>query len=248
MISKLPRWIEYGAFLLAALAGTVNAIGLMGFQHQSISHLSGTVTLLGSSLYNANDLTLHLLFIVLSFMLGAAISGFYIESTALKRGRRYGIALCTEGALLFTALYVLVNGSLTGHYFASAACGLQNAMITTYSGAIIRTTHMTGLITDLGIMIGERLKGRPFDRRKATLFLFIIAGFVSGGTLGAALFKHFDLYALAFPATFAFIIAFCYSTFLYVNKLTSKPSKNNTTNTLVTQTEQIAQNTNSINL
>lgn len=222
MISKLPRWIEFGAFLLAGLAGTVNAIGLMGFQHQSISHLSGTVTLLGSSLYNANGLTLHLLFIALSFMFGAAMSGFYIESSALRLGRRYGVALCTEGALLFLALYALINGSLTGHYFASAACGLQNAMITTYSGAIIRTTHMTGLITDLGIMLGERLKGRPFDRRKATLFLFIISGFISGGAFGAALFSYFDLYALAFPASFAFVIAICYSTYLYVNNIHSR--------------------------
>jgi len=36
MISKLPRWVEYGALLLAGLAGSVNAIGLLGFQHQAI--------------------------------------------------------------------------------------------------------------------------------------------------------------------------------------------------------------------
>ena len=50
MISKLPRWVEYGALLLAGLAGSVNAIGLLGFQHQAISHISGTMSLLGSSL------------------------------------------------------------------------------------------------------------------------------------------------------------------------------------------------------
>lgn len=49
MISKLPRWVEYGALLLAGLAGSVNAIGLLGFQHQAISHISGTMSLLGSS-------------------------------------------------------------------------------------------------------------------------------------------------------------------------------------------------------
>lgn len=94
MISKLPRWVEYGAFLLAALAGTVNAIGLLGFQHQSISHLSGTITLLGTGLETFNDQSLHLLMIVVSFMMGATLSGVFIESTALKLGRRYGVALC----------------------------------------------------------------------------------------------------------------------------------------------------------
>jgi uncharacterized membrane protein YoaK (UPF0700 family) len=46
----LPRWIELGAFTLALLAGTVNAVDLLGFAHQYISHLSGTATQLGAEL------------------------------------------------------------------------------------------------------------------------------------------------------------------------------------------------------
>ena len=41
VVSRLPKWVEYGAFILALVAGFVNAVGLLGFQHQSISHLSG---------------------------------------------------------------------------------------------------------------------------------------------------------------------------------------------------------------
>ncbi len=67
MISRLPRWVEYGAFLLALLAGCVNAVGLLGFQHQAITHLSGTVTQLGNSLLTGVDTTIHLLLIVFSF-------------------------------------------------------------------------------------------------------------------------------------------------------------------------------------
>lgn len=54
MISKLPRWVEYGSFLLALVAGLVNSIGLLGFKHQSISHLSGTATLLGTEMINSS--------------------------------------------------------------------------------------------------------------------------------------------------------------------------------------------------
>ena len=71
------------------------------------------------------------------------------------------------------AMAALSRGSPLGHYLASAACGLQNALVTNYSGATIRTTHVTGIFTDLGLMIGARLRGRPFDRRKALLFLLI---------------------------------------------------------------------------
>ena len=124
MISKLPRWVEYGAFLLALLAGIVNAIGLLGFQHQAVSHISGTVTLLGTSILEFNQQTGHLLLILISFLFGATLSGTFIESTALKLGRRYGVALCLESALLTLSYYLLSNGHQSGQYFTSAACGL----------------------------------------------------------------------------------------------------------------------------
>ncbi|MCA0936451.1 DUF1275 domain-containing protein [Vibrio alginolyticus] len=215
MISRLPRWVEYGAFLLALLAGCVNAVGLLGFQHQAISHISGTVTQLGNSLLTGVDNSIHLLLIVFSFLIGAAFSGFFIESSALKLGRRYGVALCIEGSLLLLSLGFLVQGNVYGQYLASAACGLQNAMITTFSGAVIRTTHMTGIITDLGIMIGESLRGRQFDRRKAKLFLFIFCGFLLGGVGGTALFTVYGLHTLIFPALLAFATALIYWAYLF---------------------------------
>lgn len=214
MISRLPRWVEYGAFLLALLAGCVNAVGLLGFQHQAITHISGTVTQLGNSLLTGIDSSIHLLFIIFSFLIGAAFSGFFIESSALKLGRRYGVALCIEGSLLLLSWGFLVQGNVYGQYLASAACGLQNAMITTFSGAVVRTTHMTGIITDLGIMIGESLRGRQFDRRKALLLLFIFIGFLLGGIAGAALFTVYGLHTLIFPALLAFGIALIYGVYL----------------------------------
>ncbi|WP_159650839.1 YoaK family protein [Vibrio atypicus] len=215
MISRLPKWVEYGAFLLALLAGVVNAIGLLGFQHQAVSHISGTVTLLGTSIEAFDQQTLHLLMVLLSFLLGATLSGVFIENTALKLGRRYGIALCIESGLLFISYLMLTKGFISGQYFASAACGLQNAMITTFSGAVVRTTHMTGIITDLGIMIGARLRGERFDYRKAKLFLFIFLGFVFGGTVGAKLYSLYELSALLMPIILALVLAVAYWLYLY---------------------------------
>lgn len=217
MISRLPKWVEYGAFLLALLAGVVNAIGLLGFQHQAVSHISGTVTLLGTSLESLNQQTFHLFMVVISFMLGAVLSGMFMEGTALKLGRRYGVALCIESGLLFIAYLLLQDGNLSGQYFTSAACGLQNAMITTFSGAVIRTTHMTGILTDLGIMIGSRIRGKGFDYRKAKLFLFIFAGFLSGGVIGANLYSAYALSALLMPIFFALVLAILYWGYLFIS-------------------------------
>lgn len=215
MITKLPRWIESGAFLLAVIAGIINAVGLLGFQHQSVSHLSGTVTLLGTQLLPFDHQSLHLLMIVVSFLAGATFSGVLIERTALKLGRRYGVALLIESALLVAATVALTQGYGGGHYLASAACGLQNAMISTYSGAIIRTTHMTGIITDLGLMLGARIRGEEWDKRKAWLFSLIFIGFLVGGSFGAVLYQSVQFAALLVPAALAFIVAVSYWIYLY---------------------------------
>ena len=162
MISKLPRWVEYGSFVLALVAGLVNSVGLLGFKHQSISHLSGIATLLGTGIINSTFTdAIHLFIILCSFLVGAAISGYFLRSEALKLGRNYSALLCLEAALLLTAIYFLTQGSLNGHYLASAACGLQNALATTYSGAVIRTTHVTGIFTDCFTRATVSCSARP---------------------------------------------------------------------------------------
>ncbi|MBA6262226.1 YoaK family protein [Colwellia sp. Bg11-12] len=212
MISKLPRWVEYGAFVLAFVAGFINSIGLLGFNHQSISHLSGTATLLGSGSINSSFAdTLHLALILLSFLFGSAISGYFLKSGSLKLGRNYSRLLTLEAIFIFASIYFLSKGSLLGHYLASAACGLQNALVTTYSGAVIRTTHVTGIFTDLGLMLGSRLRGEAFDKRKAVLFLLIIMGFILGGVFGAYLFSVLTFNALLIPAAICLLLALSYS-------------------------------------
>lgn len=211
MISQLPKWVEIGAFFLAAIAGCVNAIGLLGFEHQSVSHLSGTATLLGTELLSLSfEKIFHLVGILLSFLGGACIAGFLLHGSTLKLGRHYDTALFIESMLLFASSWLLISGSFYGHFLASAACGLQNALATTYSGAIVRTTHVTGIFTDLGIMLGAILKGQALDRRKAKLFLFIVFGFILGGTSGAFLYTKLVFKALFIPAFVCLIMAAAY--------------------------------------
>ncbi len=211
MISQLPKWVEFGAFILALIAGYVNAIGLLGFEHQSVSHLSGTATLLGTGILNSSSTNvLHLLGVLSSFLVGASITGFLLHDSALKLGRHYDTALFFESILLWVSAWLLISGSFYGHFFASAACGLQNALATTYSGAVIRTTHVTGIFTDLGIMIGAILRGEALDTRKAKLFFFIITGFISGGTAGAMFYTKYQFMALFIPASICLAISVTY--------------------------------------
>jgi uncharacterized membrane protein YoaK (UPF0700 family) len=65
----------------------------------------------------------------------------------------YGLALILNSSLLVTAAFI--PGRLLPVCLVAAACGLQNAMCTSYFGAIIRTTHVTGTVTDIGSTLGR---------------------------------------------------------------------------------------------
>jgi len=215
VVSRLPKWVEFGAFVLSLIAGTVNAVGLLGFEHQSVSHLSGTATLLGSSFINLPlQTSFHLFGILFSFLLGSCVAGFLLHGETLRLGKHYDTTLFLEAALLFAAIMFLSQGSFYGHFFASGACGLQNALATRYSGAVIRTTHVTGIFTDLGLMIGSFFRGEPLDKRKAQLFVIIIFGFIFGGVFGAWLYQYFLFWTLIFPASTCLLLALSYRIYL----------------------------------
>src|SRR5690606_11080084 len=106
-----PKWVEVGAIILALVAGFVNAVGLLSFEHQSVSHLSGTVTLLGTKILDATFQDIfHLVGVLLSFIGGATIAGFLLRDSRLKLGRHYDTTLFLESLLLLVSLWYLRSG------------------------------------------------------------------------------------------------------------------------------------------
>jgi uncharacterized membrane protein YoaK (UPF0700 family) len=214
LTQKTPRWIIVGALLLAGGAGCINAVGFLGAHHQALTHMSGTVTNLGVELARGDAaLARRALGVMLFFFSGCLLSGLVIREGTLRLGRRYGVALALESALLFTAALFLRHGFSSGDYFAAMGCGLQNAMVTSYSGAVLRTTHMTGIITDLGIALGHAARGSPVDWRRLRLYLVVLAGFFIGGLLGAFSYLRFGSDTLLFPAVIAGVTGLGYTAF-----------------------------------
>jgi uncharacterized membrane protein YoaK (UPF0700 family) len=217
MLNVLPKWIETGGFCMAAIAGAVNGVAMLGFTHQAVSHLTGLTTMVGVSLIEYKwGYAAKLLLILLAFLLGAVIAGALIGNAVLRLGRRYSFALILEGLLLLGAMYALLNDSELGYFLASAACGLQNGMVSAYSGAVVRTTHMTGLVTDLGTLLGARLRGQQIDRRKVALYLILISGFMFGAAVGASAFYRMGYHALRIPAYTSLSLALLYSIYRYL--------------------------------
>ena len=197
MAHRLPSWVEKGAFVLAVSAGAVNAVALLGFNHQGVSHLSGIATLVGIEAGSGNAAeVLHLGLMLVSFALGAAMSGAVIGGQPLVLGPRYAMCLFAEACLLMAAMFLLESGHASGHFLAAAACGLQNAMTSTFSGSIVRTTHVTGIFTDLGVALGLWVRGESIGPRRVVLYLILIAGFVLGAVFGAWGFARWAFQAL----------------------------------------------------
>ena len=210
----LPGWVWAGAGGLACVAGMVNVVGYLGFEHQAVTHLTGTTSLLAAAVERGDLVAIgHLFGVMLAFVAGAAVSGIILQDSVLRLGRRYGVALALESVLLFAAVPLFEREQILGPLLAAMACGLQNAMVTTYSGAVVRTSHLSGMFTDLGIGLGHALRGMPLQRRRLMLCALIISGFFAGGVLGAVLFVRIGYDALYVPATLTGCIGVGYAVY-----------------------------------
>lgn len=203
------------AWSLAGIAGAVNAAGFHA-AGRYVSHMTGTVAVLAEELA-VGDLvnaagSLGILFM---FVAGAATSALLV-GLGMRRGLRgiYAYNVLAEGVLLagLAAADMALAGAWRGPLLLAGLAflmGLQNAIVTRLSGARIRTTHVTGMVTDIGIELGHLLdrtlrRGGPEatapDRDKLALHLPTVASFVAGGVLGAVGYRGYGPLSLLVPS------------------------------------------------
>ncbi len=196
---------------LCFVAGATNAGGFLAVG-QYTSHMSGIVSSVADNLVLGQlQLALAGIAAVLAFVLGAMTTAWMVNW-----GLRRNLQSAYGRPLLLEAFLLLVFGLFgTGiNFFASLFApltvlllcfimGLQNAVITKISHAEIRTTHITGLVTDLGIELGKlfyinRLTRDTLvvaNRQRLGIHLWLIASFFIGGLSGAIGFKSLGYYA-----------------------------------------------------
>ena len=199
---QTPVWISAGGAWLALHAGYVNAIGYLSTHRAGLTHVTGQITKVGIELGGGSwhDAFTALL-LVSWFFFGAALSGVLIPRTELtEKGPRYAIALLVEAALLLTATLLLHEGYEWSINLVALGAGMQNAMASSYAGTVVRTTHVTGIVTDLGLMLGHALRGSRPERLHAMLLLGLLGSFLAGGVLGAVALPLLHEWALGVPA------------------------------------------------
>lgn len=210
----MPQILLPGGFFLSFSAGFINAVSFLGLFHQAISHTTGNITRLAVTLISGNYVEVNILMVIIfCFMLGAVISGYVTHDSQFKPGRRYGILMMIESSMIVAAATLLLQNSVIGEYLLSMACGLQNAMATSYSGAVVRTTHMTGIVTDPGILIGQMLRKRRVPLIRFLIFFTLLSGFLSGGMVGHWFFQRIGFFALFASALWLFIAGLIYFLF-----------------------------------
>lgn len=197
----------WAAVLLALNAGYINAIGLLSFLNLAVSHVTGSVSNLGIAVAEANLSQIQtLVLVIMFFVAGNVIAGFLVVHEELQVGRRYVSAFLVEAALIVVAILLFDLERQLANYLLAAAMGLQNGLATRYSGATVRTSHMTGVVTDLGILLGRRLRGTSIDRWRIQVLSALLAGFLAGG-VGAGIAYRFWGHQALWLSVFGLVVA-----------------------------------------
>lgn len=173
-----------GGLGLAAAAGYINTVVVL-LGTLPVTHLTGTVTRLSVDLGHGDRAdAVFVGGLAAAFVLGSAVSGLIIGSSTLRLGRRYGVAVMVEAALIAAAAITIRDSLILGAMLAASAAGLQNAMASSYRNLIVRTTHVTGLLTDLGFMAGQVLAGHRIAVWRFALIGSLLVAFIAGGVAG----------------------------------------------------------------
>ncbi|MCK0125400.1 DUF1275 domain-containing protein [Gelidibacter sp. F2691] len=191
------------ATILSFVAGIVNVTGFLAYQELT-THVTGHFALFIRDVADFKwwQGTIYFLYIF-AFLFGSFVSSVLIEN--YKENRKLNVfvlpTLLESAILIGIAIVSNFNHTFTPHLTVCLllfAMGLQNSLVTKISDAVVRTTHLTGLFTDLGIELSQLLFPKSHPNRnhlKANikLRLFIICFFFMGGIIGGFLYSSFNL-------------------------------------------------------
>lgn len=210
-LQRLPIWIHLGAFFLAVNAGMINVLGLITVLHQSVSHMTGNISMLAMALVNWEPQHIVYLFLVtLCYVIGSMYSGLILGNSHFQLGRLYGYPLSLVALFILLSWILLPYFPRYGLLWACTAMGVQNAMVSHYKGAIIRTTHLSGVLTDLGLALGYRIRGLDVEPRRVILHVLILLGFFGGGLLASWVYPYLKLNSFLIPAVLSLILSLTY--------------------------------------
>ncbi|MBI2702840.1 YoaK family protein [Mycobacterium gordonae] len=216
----LPRWVVLGySAVLALTAGFVNAVAILLLAFP-VANVTAATTQLGMNTANPWLYEGHLLgAIIFGFLVGAAIAGAVLAPTQAQAGMRHAALLFCEATLLGLAAAGLedtpvrtllstlgLEQPILQAVCAATALGMQNGLTSSFRGMAVRTTHFTGTITDLGLMIG-RSRQHGLEKWKVTVLSVTFVLFLTGGVIGLLVGSRLGGWSLVIPMVTCLAVA-----------------------------------------
>ena len=211
------------AILLSFVSGIVNVSGLFAFGVLT-TNVTGHFAFFSEKLIfiDYKKASIFLLF-TLCFLLGAFLSNFISTFAAKKNSKNphlypilLEIILITSVGLSMNTENLSIIDSQVYTFSLLIAMGIQNALVTFISKSVVRTTHLTGLFTDLGIDISQYIFNQDIQKNKSLiqnmqLKFSIIFTFALGCILGGYLFQFFKIKTLLLASIFLLLIVVYYN-------------------------------------
>lgn len=194
------------ASLLSFVAGIVNVVGFLSVQKLT-TNVTGHFAFMVEEAISFNFHQSFFYFIYIFFFLfGAFFSNFIIEITQKITDKNIFIIPVLIEALLLMFIsflnfnYIIENPNLIACLLLFAM-GLQNSLVTTISNSVVRTTHLTGLFTDLGIEISQLFFYKTEEQRtklfsSIKLRITIITTFFIGGIIAGLFYSAYKIKTL----------------------------------------------------
>jgi len=191
---------------LSFAAGVVNVNGFLAVQRLA-TNVTGHFAFFVDEIFRLNFWQGFVYFLYIFFFFsGSFVSGLLIELISRKSERFiYFIPVVLESGILFFVgilyPYLVTDSPDVVAFSLLFAMGLQNSLVTTISNAAVRTTHLTGLFTDLGIELSQLFFYKSSEHKKKLLSsiklrLTIINFFFLGGIVGGILYSKINLHTL----------------------------------------------------
>jgi len=207
MPDRNTAWKQRLALALAAVAGFVDVVGYLTLHHLFTAHMTGNTSKLGVALGHGN-LSSALPLAVVPFLFMAGIAA----GTVLVDGGRRWAALALQAALVAAYMAygstVVHHGTVRGHtasgFYALAALatislGLQTAALTEIQGATVRTSYISGVLTNIAQTSVRRVRGGGQRDRPLRLLGALCVAYLAGATLGSYTLGRLALWCLAIP-------------------------------------------------
>lgn len=218
---RTPALNQRLANVLALVAGILNSVGFVAVATYT-SHMTGIVASVADAIVAGPiEIVIAGVVAIFFFITGAATCALIFNWGRRRQlNGRYANIVLIEGCamLVFGLVADAVTFSLRNYLIIAVLCftmGLQNALITKVSGAAIRTTHVTGMVTDIGIELGKMAYRNSStdqdpvrgDTKKLLMHTILVALFFGGGILGALGYVWFGFFTIIPPALALILIA-----------------------------------------